>query len=161
MNHGFIFVHFLLHDRATNDDFRSSKQPGYRYARGTAKARPLSKLPLLERVSKKLATLSGVDRWNIGVNPVLYQDSKDGMGGHADDDQGETVILCLILASPDEERPVVITPNSKLQDGDERIELMLRAGDAYAMDGEMQKHYLHSVPKRNREEKEHGNLSVG
>lgn len=126
-------VHFLLHERATNKNFETSLQPGYRYAKVTTKARPLSKLPLLEGLSKELAALNGVDSWNIGVNPVLYRDLRDGMGAHADDDQGETVIMCLVLASSDEERPVVITPNpseSKLRDGDERIELMLRAGDA-------------------------------
>ncbi|CAJ1931798.1 unnamed protein product [Cylindrotheca closterium] len=148
-------LHYLLNDKATCDEF--ALQPGYRYARVTTKARPLSQSPLLASLSKKLAAASGIDRWNIGVSPVLYRDSKDGMGGHADNDQGETLILCLVLASPDEARPVVITPNpkeSKLQDGDEKIELILRAGDAYVMDGEMQKYYLHSVPKRNRDEEE-------
>lgn len=126
-------VHFLLNDQATFDDFETSSQPGYRYAKVKIKSRPLCRLPRLEYVSKELATASGVERWNIGVNPVLYRDSKDGMGGHADDDQGETVILCLVLASPDTARPVVIAPStkgSKLRDGDERIELVLRAGDA-------------------------------
>ena len=67
------------------------------------KARPLSKVPKLQQLSKELATLRQIPpigndsaseeegaiegKWNIGIHPVLYRDSKDSMGDHADDDQ--------------------------------------------------------------------------
>jgi alkylated DNA repair dioxygenase AlkB len=126
-------LHFLLNDNATNDDFETSLQPGYSYANVKMKARPLKILPELEQLSQKLATVSGVDRWTIGVNPVLYRDCQDKMGSHADDDQGEQVILCLIVSSLQEARRVIITPNDKKSipaHGDEIIELKLRPGDA-------------------------------
>ncbi|CAJ1953968.1 unnamed protein product [Cylindrotheca closterium] len=141
-------VHCLLHGKAT-DNFEAM-QPVYGYAHLWMKARPLSKLPHLQGLAKDLAAIFGVDSWNIGVNPVLYRGSNDSMGEHADDDQGEKLILCLIVSSPKGARRVRITTKTKgedAEDDDERIDLMLAAGDAYVMDGEMQKYYFHSVPK--------------
>jgi hypothetical protein len=129
-------LHFLLHDEATDDDdFESSKQPGYKYASVKIKARPLNKLSEVSQLSQEMARLSGVDKWTIGVNPVLYRDYQDKMGGHADDDQGEQVILCLVVASPLEPRRIVITPKiikqkPLLEENDEKIELTLIPGDA-------------------------------
>jgi hypothetical protein len=126
-------LHFLLNEKATNDDFETSPQPGYGYANVKLKARPLKILPELQKLSTKLARVSGVGRWTIGVNPVLYRDCQDKMGSHADDDQGEQVILCLIVSLLEEARRVIITPKGKklsLEDGDEMIELKLRPGDA-------------------------------
>mmetsp|Transcript_10962 Transcript_10962/g.27763 ORF Transcript_10962/g.27763 Transcript_10962/m.27763 type:complete len:123 (+) Transcript_10962:166-534(+) len=112
------------------------------------KARPLSSMPKLQQLSKDMAVLRNIPngKWNIGVHPVLYRDNKDSMGDHADDDQGETRILCLLLDSPPAPRKVVVKVFDKLtggrrerdrvhQDGDEFIELRLRPGDAYEMDG--------------------------
>jgi hypothetical protein len=126
-------LHFLLNEKATNDDFETSLQPGYKYAHVKMKARPLKILPELEMLSQRLASVSGVDRWTIGVNPVLYRDCKEKMGSHVDDDQGEQVILCLIVSSLQEARRVIITPKDKksiLANGDETIELKLLRGDA-------------------------------
>lgn len=126
-------LHFLLHENATNGDFETTSQPGYRYANVRMKARPLERLPQLEQLSQRLASVSGVDGWTIGVNPVLYRDCNDKMGTHADDDQGEEVILCLIVSSPQEARRVIITPKEKkvnLEEDDETIELILEPGDA-------------------------------
>mmetsp|Transcript_10963 Transcript_10963/g.27767 ORF Transcript_10963/g.27767 Transcript_10963/m.27767 type:complete len:316 (+) Transcript_10963:166-1113(+) len=126
------------------------------------KARPLSSMPKLQQLSKDMAVLRNIPngKWNIGVHPVLYRDNKDSMGDHADDDQGETRILCLLLDSPPAPRKVVVKVFDKLtggrrerdrvhQDGDEFIELRLRPGDAYEMDGLMQESYSHCVPKDN------------
>jgi alkylated DNA repair dioxygenase AlkB len=126
-------LHFLLNEKATKDNFETSSQPGYRYAGVKMKARPLKILPELEQLSQRLATVSGINKWTIGVNPVLYRDCRDKMGSHADDDQGEQVILCLIVSSPQEARRVIITPKDKkpnLEAGDETIELILQPGDA-------------------------------
>jgi alkylated DNA repair dioxygenase AlkB len=141
-------THFLLHSAAEHnfDDF---PQPGYRYASISMKARPLSLLPNLDAVSKDLAKMSGVRDWNIGVNPVLYRADRDHMGNHADDDQGERIILCLIVVSPQRVRRVHIRPLKFLKgrDGDEKIDLFLEPGDAYEMNGLMQFFYSHSVPQ--------------
>jgi len=71
-------------------------------------------------------------------------------GFHADNNQGEKVILTVIAASPDEPRRVAIktdTQQSLTQHNDIKINLYLDTGDAYVMDGEMQKNYLHALPK--------------
>ena len=82
--------------------------------------------------------VSRVSNWNIGVNPVLYRDGKDKMGYHADDDQGETKILTVVVESPSSPRRVRIKVKGshELEHGDEELELYLGAGDAYEMDGE-------------------------
>ena len=157
-------LHFLAHEDAT-DEFEDKIQPGYRYANITMKARPLSSVPKLQELSKDLADLRQIPdgKWNIGIHPVLYRDNKDSMGDHADDDQGETRIFCVILDSPPTPRKVIIKVFNKLtggnrerdrvhQEGDEFIELSLRPGDAYEMDGIMQKSYSHCVPKDNGNE---------
>jgi alkylated DNA repair dioxygenase AlkB len=156
-------AHFLLHEDATDDydyendngndeDFetRRAEQPGYRYANSIMmKARPLSRLPRLERLAQELARHCQVPKWTIGVNPVLYRDGQDKMGDHADNDQGEQVILALLVDSPTTmTRKVKIRPFTWLErrDGDEQIELFMQPGDAYEMDGKMQESYSHSVP---------------
>jgi hypothetical protein len=120
--------HFLLHQDAT-EDFED-EQPGYRYARITLKARPLCVLPKLEVVTKQLAIQCKVDKWTIGVNPVLYRNGRDRMGDHADDAQGEQLILALLVNSPAETRRVCVRPFGRLglEHGDEKIELFMRPG---------------------------------
>ena len=51
----------------------NTKQPGYRYANITMKARPLHKLKKLEKLSKEIAILRQIPnlKWNIGVHSVL------------------------------------------------------------------------------------------
>ena len=139
-------AHFLLHPDAT-DDF-SDEQPGYHYSTVTLKARPLSYLPRLARLSDEMKSICQVDKWNIGVNPVLYRDGRDKMGDHADNDQGERLILAVLVDSPDETRRVCIRPFSNLErkNSDEFIEIFMQPGDAYQMDGKMQISYSHSVP---------------
>ncbi|VEU40669.1 unnamed protein product [Pseudo-nitzschia multistriata] len=84
-------LHFLAHENAT-DNFENGAQPGYRYTNITMKARPLSALPNLQRMSKQLAKMRNIpsEKWTIGVHPVLYRDNRDSMGDHADDDQVRT-----------------------------------------------------------------------
>jgi hypothetical protein len=55
------------------------------------------------------------------------------MGAHADDDQGERVIFCLVVSSPKKARRVRIVPKEKcddMEENDECIELLLSEGDA-------------------------------
>ena len=160
-------AHFLLHKDAT-EDFDGQAQPGYRYGSIRMKARPLPLLPQVQRLSSVVERLvvGGRPRrrlrrrrrsfWNVGVNPVLYRDGRDRIGFHADDDQAEEQILTALVSSPaGTTRRVCIRPKSGNSTtapgnhqvgGDEQFELFLDAGDAYLMDGEMQQHYVHSVP---------------
>jgi alkylated DNA repair dioxygenase AlkB len=145
-------AHFLLHEDAT-DDF-SGAQPGYRYANISMKACPLDCIPSLKELAQHMAALCGVEKWTIGVNPILYRDGRDKMGDHSDNNQSEQVILCVLLDSPLETRRVVVRPFKDKFPQDEEIELFMAPGDAYMMDGEMQKWYSHSVPPGDQNLKE-------
>jgi len=164
-------AHFLLHGDAT-EDFDGQAQPGYRYGAIRMKARPLHLLPQVQQLSSYMERLvvEGANRcrrrrrqrrrrasfWNVGVNPVLYRDGRDRIGFHADDDQAEEQILTALVSSPaGTTRRVCIrskssksttAPGNNQVDDNEEFEILLDAGDAYLMDGEMQKHYVHSVP---------------
>jgi len=144
-------AHWLLHEKATFDDFDSSTQPGYKYGTITMKAKPLCMLPLLENLAKEMQNVCHVDSWNVGVNPVFYRDARDHIGLHADNDQGEDKIMTVLVKSPDTPRRVVIQTapqkgTKKKQEGDQQFELNIGAGDAYDMDSDMQQHYVHGVP---------------
>jgi alkylated DNA repair dioxygenase AlkB len=138
-------MHFLLHEDATMDDTQA--QPGYHYASLNMKAKPLNLLPKLEELSGYIADVCGVDKWTIGVDPVIYRDGRDKMGNHADDDQGEKIICALLVAGA-KARKVKIRTFTHLEpmEGDEQIELFLGPRDAYVMDGRMQESYSHCVP---------------
>lgn len=117
------------------------------------KASPLRLLPELHRLARTMAGMYSssssttttnndeppVNYWNIGVEAIYYRDGKDRMGLHADDDQGEELILAVLLSSPGGPRKVRIQnkvpKGAKATAGDEQIELLLEAGDAYDMDG--------------------------
>ena len=59
-----------------------------------------------------------------------------------DNDQGEKVILAVVVDAPETNiRKVVIWSDDK----EEKITLYLRRGDAYSMDGKMQSNYTHGV----------------
>jgi len=77
-------------------------------------------------------------------------------GKHADDAQGETKIVSLLVDSPPKTRKVVISVHrgrkkdgnlEEFRDGDEVIELFMEKTDAYEMDGKMQESYVHEVPE--------------
>jgi hypothetical protein len=60
----------------------------------------------------------------------------------------------VLLDSPLETRRVVVRPFKDKFPQDEEIELFMAPGDAYMMDGEMQKWYSHSVPPGDQNLKE-------
>lgn len=138
-------AHFLLHEAAPDHDIDddSTKSPGYKYGTITMKARPLCLLPHLENLSTELKHHCDVGCWNVGVDVVAYRDGRDSIGFHADNDQGEELILTALVTSPPKPRRVVFKRMPKdgeksthLRHGHEEIELCLGAGDAYSMDGE-------------------------
>ena len=99
---------------------------------------------------------------------MAYRDGRDSIGFHANDDQGEELIFTALFSHPAKHRHMVFKCKPRPQgggqdnnnnrsssssskhsprDGDEEIELLLGAGDAYTMDGKVQRSYLHGVPK--------------
>ncbi|KAL9187368.1 hypothetical protein ACHAXT_001471 [Thalassiosira profunda] len=139
--------HVLLSSNAQSDR-------GYMYHGIRMKAQPIDLVPEVASYAKELARSYRLpqDQWNIGVDMIVYRDGNDSIGWHADDSQGESIVLCVVVDAPDEPRPVYIRPNKrakKLSDGDEEIQLDVGEGDAYDMDGLMQNGYEHSLPKKN------------
>ena len=141
--------------------------PGYRYASVTMKARPLSELPEIYNFSKSMKTITTLGQvpqdsgtsWGIGVNLICYRSGNDRIGFHADDDQKESAIVTVMVHGPPRQ-VLVRTKLPKKKDKDrndgeddetEEIRLLMSPGDAYTMDGAMQKHYVHSVPKEVRQ----------
>lgn len=150
-------IHTLYHaDGRLGTSLAGDAGPGYRYGAVTMMARPLWEVPQMQQLAKDIAqTCLGTDGndkenrrqdgcpWNIGVHPVFYRNGLDRIGAHADDDQGETLIVSAIVLQ-DRPRKLVIRP--KQMRAEEKVELLLGAGDVYEMDGEMQKWYTHELP---------------
>jgi hypothetical protein len=141
-------LHCLLHE---NYNCKSISQPGYKYSNVTMKAQSLEGLDALKSFSTCLERICCMDNpncnsnngkgcfWNIGINPVLYRDGSDYMGFHADDDQGETLIVTAVIIQP-KQRGITIRPKDHDKKG-QKIEYLLKlnVGDAYSMDGEYRK----------------------
>ena len=140
----------------------------YSYHGVTMRASSIEQAPCVKVLADKCTEKFGKD-WNVGVDVVAYRDGYDSCGWHADDTQGETLIVAVILQSGGGPRRVQFrpkTPDAKyddsngitrrskdhvgerpLQDGDEEIELWIEEGDCYTMDRGVQIGYEHQVPK--------------
>ena len=139
-------VHVLLSshaDTSTNIQNRSTDNtpgPGYSYHGVSMKALPLKIAPAVEELASRLAAEFEIpnEDWNIGVDLLIYRDGKDKMGFHADDTQGEQLILSVVVDT-DERRVFKVRPkkgkDEKYKDGDENLELVVRQGDGYSMNG--------------------------
>jgi len=151
--------HVLLSSRAKttiDDDDETSHderrhQPGYAYHGIKMKALPIDLVPEVASYAEELARTYNLPHWDIGVDMIAYKDGGDSIGWHADDTQGETVVVCVVVDAPGEIRPLCIRPNKRtkpLCHGDEEIQLFIAEGDGYDMDGYMQDNYEHSLPKK-------------
>jgi hypothetical protein len=114
-------------------------RPGYQYEGITMMAQPLSHVPQIELLAGDLAELYRLPEkeWNIGATLVCYRNGEDHMTWSSNVEQGEVLILCIIVESQTCTRPILIRPkdNAPLQDGDEEIIVFVGQGDAYEMDG--------------------------
>jgi hypothetical protein len=108
-------------------------------------AHPISDFKVIERVDELVAKFFRTD-FNIGVDALCYRDGKDHIGFHADDTQGEDIVVSLTVESLCQ-RVLRIKPKGDACVGDEQIDLFPCAGDGYSMDGNMQCHYVHSLRK--------------
>ena len=107
---------------------------------------PLSSIPEVEKLTNDISSYMEIE-WNIGVHVIMYRNGSDKMGWHADDTQGENLVLTVVLESPTVimksdvktcSRPVLIKTKWNKHDksvGDEFIRLFPYQGDAYMMDG--------------------------
>lgn len=114
-------------------------RPGYQYDGITMMAQPLSHVPQIELLATDLAELYRLPekQWNIGATLVCYRNGEDHMTWSSNFEQGEVLILCIVVESHTCTRPILIRPkdNAPLQDGDEEIIVFVGQGDAYEMDG--------------------------
>jgi hypothetical protein len=145
--------------------FTSSQQiaeggSGFQYGRVKVGSNPLETLPVISKLAEKMAFKFGLhnSQWNIGCHLVIYRDGKDSINWHADDTQGEDMVLSLTVDGPDDTRAICFQPaNTKeLQDLDEQIELFPRPGDAYSMDAGVQHGYVHAMLKTPKGDYENG-----
>ncbi len=145
-------VHVLLSSSAeqqqrTNTTPCSTQEdspgPGYAYHGVKMKSKPLSQNNNINELASDLAKKCNIsnNEWNIGVDLIIYRNGHDSIGWHADDTQGEDVILTVVVET-DPRRTVMIRPkkkkNEKYQNGDEIVELIVEQGCAYKMDSKLQ-----------------------
>jgi hypothetical protein len=132
-------------------DGSTKNEVGYSYHNINMKALPMDLVPEVNSFASELATEYKLpdNKINIGVDLIVYKDGSDSIGWHADDTQGEDLVLAVVVESH-EMRPLKIRPakSKSLSDGDEEIELFIGEGDAYAMDRLMQEGYEHCLPKK-------------
>ena len=140
-------LHLLLHEDASPMD--SPTGVGYVYHGVRMKAQPFSTIEGIEQIAKQLAKEFGVVKWTIGIEVIVYASGEDSIGWHADDSQGETDIVCMTLQTANDPRQVHIKAVGKGPVGS-AFRLKLGKGSIYYMNGEMQKHYHHMVPKIHR-----------
>jgi hypothetical protein len=77
---------------------------------------------------------------------LVCRDGNDRMGLHADNAQGEKIIMTVLIESPAHGRTVIVKSTSTLKP-DEEIRIILQTGDGYEMDQHMQLVYKHKVPE--------------
>ncbi|KAH8065802.1 SET domain-containing protein [Aureococcus anophagefferens] len=158
-------VHMLLAPPAAGDG-----NLAYQYHGVTMRARPIAEVPSVAQLADRCSAAFGGTPWNVGVDVVCYRDGRDSCGWHADDTQGETLVLPsssspsgggvqLRPKQPPHRAPGGAPKRKKvrrsyahvgeapLADGDEELELWVGAGDAYSMDRGVQVGYEHAVPK--------------
>lgn len=144
-------IHALYHDDATSNNMQTAGI-GYVYKDVQMKAAPMDTVSGLSQFSQDFGKSLSVEKWRLGVECVLYGSCSDGMGFHADDSQGETIIAALILEdNGDQPRTVTIKPKGKYETNYSAFQLQLSQGSVYIMNGEMQKHYMHALKKSSRE----------
>ena len=119
---------------------------GYHYHGTSLKPLSLSNVPDILTLSNELEMYFGIE-CNIGVHMMFCHGGEDSIGWHADDTQGESLIIAVVLECPTIEvkggniqvRPVLVKTNHKFGTycaGEEKFRLYPASGDAYIMDSE-------------------------
>ena len=127
----------------------SSTGSSYVYHGVKMASTPLKDVPIVDELAGKYSELIEILEWGIGVDLVQYKDGEDSIDWHADDNQGETSVLCVIVKLQGT-RIVEVRTNSRASekcDGDEHIILHFEEGDGYVLNEFCQKNYVHRLPK--------------
>ena len=96
------------------------------YGTITMKARPLYLLPHLQHLSNGLKSQCDVHCWNVGVDIMAYRDGRDSIGFHADNDQGEELLLTVLVTSPPKPRRVVFKRMPKMAKRESTFAMAMR-----------------------------------
>ena len=126
-------------------------EAAYRYS--GVNHQPLPWTLVLQAVRERIA-----QRCECAFNSVLanlYRDGQDSMGCHADDEKemGQNPVIASL--SLGDERLFKLHHKS----GKEKLDIVLGHGDLLVMAGEMQHHWMHSVPKTKKAKSPRINLT--
>lgn len=100
------------------------------------------------------------------ISPICYYCfSLHLVGFHADDTQGEELIVSVTVQSEQVRKLRIKVPEEKgrkqkieKEVGDEELTLYPHAGDVYTMDGRMQRHYVHGILENPQRKDEKGRI---
>ena len=95
--------------------------------------------------------------WTLGIDCIVYTSDADVIGYHADNSQVESVIGCIVLHTGSTPRTVMVKPAS-CDSPCSSYRLQLGQGSAYVMNGAMQTHYVHKVPRLKMSNKRSGGM---
>jgi len=87
-----------------------SSNVSYRYHGVTMVARDVSSEPAVADLARKTSAAFEDADWNVGVDVVCYRDGQDSVGWHADDTQGETLVVAAVLESVGGPRRIQFRP---------------------------------------------------
>ena len=127
---------------------------GARYTYSGTDHDPEPWLPALERVRDRAAELTGAQYNAVLLN--LYRDGRDGMGWHADDEPElgrDPVIASVSLGAP---RRFCLRHRRQRE---LKLDLELPHGSLLVMEGPLQLHWVHALPKTRRPVGERINLT--
>ena len=137
-------LHFLLSVHVVCEKMNVSG-PGYQYLGICMKAIPIDILTSLSTFCTALANKMKVPLWNIGAEVICYY-RDGGISWYSDNAQGEKLIATIVLQIGVKPHPIWV--KCKYPDEDGRVfKIHIGQGSGYAMNGIMQLHYVHSVPK--------------
>jgi alkylated DNA repair dioxygenase AlkB len=123
----------------------------YRYSGSTLRAQGWS--GPLEQIRDHLDKL--LDRRFNSVLCNWYRDGNDCMGWHADNEPELGPCPLIASVSFGQSRRFLLKPRQ----GDQRIELMLEHGSILVMDGDLQRHWLHQLPRMRKVDADRINLT--
>jgi len=120
--------------------FYGDREVNYRYSGLTLKARPW--IPELKELRRIVEERSGQKYNSVLCN--LYRDGRDYMGWHADDERELGLDPVIASMSFGAARRFLLKPRNG--EG-ERIEFLLKSGSLLVMRGDLQRQWLHQLPR--------------
>ncbi|MEM7646111.1 MAG: alpha-ketoglutarate-dependent dioxygenase AlkB [Pseudomonadota bacterium] len=128
-------------------------EPGLSYQYSGLTLKPEGFSPMVFEVKREVEAL-----WQVPFNSVLlnlYRDGQDSNGWHSDDEKELGTNPLIASVSLGEPRDFML----KHRTTGHKIKILLEHGSCLLMGGEMQKYWLHTLPKRKRVDKPRINLT--